>query len=133
MLHVPQMFLKIAGKSSNLTFSNFVTTSHVNYWNQVNSWKNYENSGMIRFAEINQDSSSYSVLQHIRRVATLKLVSRHCLRYLQIRLIMGGGGVVSEFMWGIVDLYLQELTISIFFKEWSGTKSFCPYVFFLFF
>ena len=35
---------KIAGKSNNyrfcyLTLSNCVTISHINYWNQVNSWK----------------------------------------------------------------------------------------------
>ena len=37
------------------------------------------------------------------KLATPKLVSRNCLRYLQTTLIMGGGELVSEFMWGIVD------------------------------
>ena len=60
--------------------------------------KIYGNSGMIHFAEINQVSSPYSMLQHIGRVTTPKLVSGHCLRYLQTTLIMGGGGMVSEFM-----------------------------------
>ena len=32
------------------------------------------------------------------RVATSKLMLRNCLRYLQTTLIMGGGGLVSEFM-----------------------------------
>ena len=60
--------------------------------------KIYENSGMIHFAEINQAPSPYSMLQHIERVATLKLVPRTCLRYLQGTLIIGGGGLVSEFL-----------------------------------
>ena len=38
-----------------LTSSNFVTISHMNYWDQVNfPGKIYGNSGMVHFAEINQ-------------------------------------------------------------------------------
>ena len=42
---ISKCFLKIPGKPHHsdficLTSSNFVTTSHINYWNQVNSWKN---------------------------------------------------------------------------------------------
>ena len=65
--------------------------------------KIYGNSGMVHFAGINQDPPSDSMLQHIGRVATRKLASRNCLRYLQTTLIMGGGELVSEFMWGIVS------------------------------
>ena len=57
-----------------------------------------ENSGMVHLAGINQAPSPYSMLQHIGRVATPKLVPRNCLRYLKTILIMGGGGLVSEFM-----------------------------------
>ena len=53
---------------------------------------------MIHFAGVNQAPSPYSMLQYIARVATPKLVSRNCLRYLQTSLIMGGGGLVTEFM-----------------------------------
>ena len=60
--------------------------------------KIYGNSGMVHFTEINQDPSPYSMLQYIGRVATPKLLPRNCLRYLQTTLIMGGGGLVSEFM-----------------------------------
>ena len=63
--------------------------------------KIYQNSGMIHFAEINQVPSPYSMLQHIGIVATTNLVPRNYLRYLQTTLIMGGGGLVSEFMWGM--------------------------------
>ena len=58
---------------------------------------------MVHFAEINQALSPYSMLQHIGRVATPKLVPRNYLRYMQTTLKMRGGGLVSEFMWGIVD------------------------------
>ena len=53
--------------------------------------KIYGNSGMVHFAEINQAPSLLSMLQHIRRVATPKLVPSTCLRYLQTTLIMGEG------------------------------------------
>ena len=47
------------------------------------------NSGMVHFAEINQASSPYSMLQHIGRVATTKFVPRNFLRYSQTTLILG--------------------------------------------
>ena len=53
---------------------------------------------MAYFVEINEAPSPYSMLKHIGRVATPMLVPRNCLRYLQTILIMGGGGVVSDFM-----------------------------------
>ena len=53
---------------------------------------------MVHFPEINQAPSPYSMLQHIGRVATPKVVPRDYLRYLQTTLIMGGWGLVSEFM-----------------------------------
>ena len=49
----------------------------------------YGNSGMVHFAEVNW--------KHIGRVARMKLVPRHCLRYLQTNLIMGKRGLVSGF------------------------------------
>ena len=57
---------------------------------------------MADFAEINQALPLYSMLQCIGRVATPKLVPSNCLRYLQTILVMGGVGLVSEFMRGIV-------------------------------
>ena len=53
---------------------------------------------MIHFAEIKQAPPPYSVLQNIGRVAAPKLVPRNYLRYLQTTMIIGGGGLVSEFM-----------------------------------
>ena len=55
--------------------------------------KIYENSEMVHFAETNQAPSAYSILQHIYRIATSKLLSRSCLRYLQAALIMRGKGI----------------------------------------
>ena len=45
--------------------------------------KIYGNSGMVHFEEIKRVLSPYSLLQHIERVATPKLVPINCLRYLQ--------------------------------------------------
>ena len=103
----PKCFFKIAGKSNNYQFylpasSNFVTISHINYWTKSISGKIYENSGMVHFAEKNQAPSPYSMLQYVSRVVAPKLVSKNCLGYLQTTSIMGVGGLVSEFMWGIV-------------------------------
>ena len=100
----PKYCLKIAQKLNNTDFiylvlSNFVTISRINYWDQVNSWKKKNgNSGMVHFAEINQPLFPWSILQHIARVATPKLLPRTCFRYLQRTLIIGGLGLVSEFM-----------------------------------
>ena len=60
---------------------------------------------MAHFAETNQAPPPYSMLQYVGRGVTPKLVPRNCLRYLQATLIMGEGGLVSEFMWGIVASY----------------------------
>ena len=57
---------------------------------------------MEYFAETNQVFPAYSMLRHIGRVATLKLVSRNCLRCLQTTLIIGTGGLAAEFMSGII-------------------------------
>ena len=62
------------------------------------SGKNFGNSGMVHLVEINQTPPPYSMLQYIGRVATPKLMPKNCLIYLQTTLIMGGGGLLSEFM-----------------------------------
>ena len=64
--------------------------------------KIFGNSGIDQFAEGNQTPPPYSMLHYIGRVATPKLWRRNCLRHLQTTLIMVGGGLVSDFMWGIV-------------------------------
>ena len=66
--------------------------------NQVNSWKNFCRFWNGPLCRINQTPSLFSMLQQIGRVATPKLLPRHCLRYLQTTLIIGGGGLVSEVM-----------------------------------
>ena len=88
--------------------------SHINYWDKSVPGKIYGNSGMVHFAEINQFPSPYSMLPDVRGVPTSKLVPRNCLRYLQTTLIMGGGGLVSEFMWVIVGNYLEFLYLLIY-------------------
>ena len=81
--------------------------THLQYLTKIIETKSvprkiYQTSGMVHFSEINQALSHYSMLQNISRAATPKLLQRNCLRYLQITSIMGGRGLVSEFMWGIV-------------------------------
>ena len=46
---------------------------------------------MAHFAEINQVSSPYLMLQYIGEVTSTRLVPRNCLRYLQTTLMMEGG------------------------------------------
>ena len=53
---------------------------------------------MVPFAEINQEPTSYSMLQHIGRIVVPKFGSRNCFGYLQATLIMEQGRLVSEFM-----------------------------------
>ena len=69
---------------------------------QLNSRKIPGSSGMDHFAKTNHTLSPYSMLQHIGRVATPRLVRRNCLRYFLTPLIMGEEGLDSEFMLGIV-------------------------------
>ena len=76
--------------------------SHINYWDQVNSWKNFWKFLIGTLCRNKSGPSPYSMLQYLGRVTTPKLVPRNCLRYLQTTLIMRVGGLVSEFMWGIV-------------------------------
>ena len=57
---------------------------------------------MVHLAKTNHVPPPCSMLQYIGRVATSTLMPRNCLRYLQTTLAMEGGGLVSEFMRGIV-------------------------------
>ena len=57
---------------------------------------------MVYFAETNQAPLPYSMIQHIGMEIIRKLVPINSLRYLQTTVVMGIGGLVSEFMWGIV-------------------------------
>ena len=92
----PNVFWKltknqITTESIDLTFSNFVTISHLNYREQSISCENSGNSGMVQFAELIQALPHYSMLQHNGRVAALNLVPRKCLRYLETILVIWGG------------------------------------------
>ena len=51
---------------------------------------------MVHYAEINQAPPPDSMLQHIGRIATPKLMPRNCLRYLQRTLITGEEGDWSQ-------------------------------------
>ena len=90
--------------SFGTTFSFIILPAifHMSYWDKSIPGKISGNPAMVHLAEINQVSSPYLMLQHIGGVATPNLVPRNCLRYLRTTLIVGGGELVSEFMWVIV-------------------------------
>ena len=44
---------------------------------------------MVHFAEMSMVPPPYSILHHVRGIATPGLVPRNCLRYLQTTLTMG--------------------------------------------
>lgn len=50
------------------------------------------NSEMVHYVEKDQTLSFYSMLHHIERVASSKLLPRNSLRYLKTTLIIDGGG-----------------------------------------
>ena len=60
---------------------NETAISHINYWDQVNFWKKVWKFWNGSFCRNKSSRSPYSLLQYIGRVATLKFVSRNCLRY----------------------------------------------------
>ena len=91
----PNIFKKLPENQTNtnfidLKFSNFLTISHIDYWDQVNSWKSLWKFWNRTFFKRNSGPFPHSILQDIGRVATPKLVQRNCLRYLQTTLIIAG-------------------------------------------
>ena len=100
-------FFKIVGKPNSYqffwpNFITFVTISCINYWDQINSWKNLWKLWNGPLAEINQATPLDSMLQHIGRVTIPMLVPRDYLIYLQTTVRTWGEGLVSESIWGIV-------------------------------
>ena len=78
------------------------TISHINYWHPLNSWKNFWKFCNGPRCRNKSGPSPLLNVAVIGRVPIPKLEPRNCLRYLQTTLIMGEGGLVSKFMWGIV-------------------------------
>ena len=105
---------QIINNSIYLTSTNFVAISCRNYWDLLNSWKNFFKFCNISPCRNKSGSSPYSVLQYIDRVATPKLVPRNCLRCLQKTLITGGGDLVSGFMWDIVTVPKPNIMYNLF-------------------
>ena len=109
-----------------LTSSNFVTICHINYWDQTNSWKNFQKIWNGPFWRYKSGSSPYSMFQNFGTVAARKLVPKNCHRYLHITLTTVGGGLVSEFIWGIVDLKVLKISgqvpIKSLFLDHLATK-----------
>ena len=77
------------------------TIPHINYWDQLNSRKNFWKFWNGPLYRNKSGPSPLLNAQYIGRAATPKLVPTDCLRYLQTTLIIGGGELASEFMSGI--------------------------------
>lgn len=84
----PKHFLKIAGKPSNYRYCKLLMRSQF-------LGKFLKLLKLSFFAEINQVPSPYSLLQHIGRVATTRLVPKNCLRYLDGNNIDNGKREIS--------------------------------------
>ena len=102
----PERFLKIAPKSNNyqfsyLTSSNFVTISHMIFWDQVNSWKNlwkFLNGPLYR-----NKSDLFSLLnvEAYWESSNTEVCTKE-LSQILANDIDGGRRGLGEFMWGIV-------------------------------
>ena len=95
------------------------TISHINYWDQVNSWKNlwkfwngplcWNKSGpfpLPNVAEYWQSSNTEACARNLSQILANNIDN-------------GGGGLVSEFMWGIVGLSRKQITIFMILFCWS--------------
>ena len=99
------------------TWSGWPTISQIKYWDQVNSWKIFWKFWNGLLYKNKSGPSPYSMLQYIGRVATPKLMPRNCLRYFKTTMIMGGGGLILEFMWCIVDRCYKVKCESLLHKK----------------
>ena len=59
---------------------------------------------MVRFAEISKAPPPYSILQHVEWMAAAIPYAKKLFQILVNNIDNWGGGLVSEFMWGIVAL-----------------------------
>ena len=107
VIYAQNVFLKssenqIVTNFIDLTSLHFVTIYRINYWDQVNSWKNLWKLWNDPLAKINQTTPLYSMLQHIGRVTIPMLAPRNYLIYLQTTVRTWGEVLVSESIRGIV-------------------------------
>ena len=66
--------MRLGWEKWNLTFE--TTISHINYWDQVNSWKNLLKFGNGLLCRNNSFSSSWSMLQDIGRVEKTEVCTK---------------------------------------------------------
>ena len=126
---VPNVFKKLPENQITadffyLTSSDFVITSQINYWDQVNSWKNlwkFWNGSLCR-----NKSSPFSLLNVAAywQSSNAEACAKKFSQILANNFNNGGGGLVSEFMWGIVAkgtaikirAYLSTILVIIFWN-----------------
>ena len=104
----PNVFLKLPENQITTNFiyptsSNFVTISHINYWDQVNSWKN-----LWKFwkGPLCRDKSGPFPLLNVAgywKSSNTEDCAKKLSHILANNFCHGRRGLVSEFMWGIVS------------------------------
>ena len=109
----PNVFFKLPENQTTTNFiyitsSNFVTIPHINYWDQVNSWKN-----LLKFwnGSLCWNKSGPFPLLNVAvywQSSDTETCAKRLSQILQTTLIMGGGGLVSEFTWGIAGDITKE-------------------------
>ena len=112
----PKCFLRIAGNKKSTHFiylisSNSVTIPHINYWDHVNSWKNFWKFWNGSLCRNKSGLSPKSMLQYVGRIALSKIEPRIHLKYLQTTLTIKTGGLVSGFILRYCLFFLPKVTI----------------------
>ena len=101
---------------------------HINYWAKSIPGKIYRNSGMVQFVEVNQATSSYSMLQDTTpKRSNTKACAKELSQILANSIDNWGERDWSEFMWSIVGSKLIKLELNkvtwvvTFVQKWNLT------------
>ena len=77
--------------------------SHINYWDQVNSWKISWNSGIVHFCRNKLGPSPLLNVAQYWKSSNTEACAKKLSQILANNIDIGVGGLVSEFMLGIVQ------------------------------
>ena len=93
-----------------LTSSNFVTISQINYWDHVNSWKNFWKFwNCPRCRNKSAPSPLLNVAAYCQS-SNIEACAKKLSRVLANNIEYGGRGFVSELVWGIVEHFRKQIT-----------------------
>ena len=108
MLHVSQMFFKIAGKSNNYQF---YLPDFLEFWDNISHNLLRTSRFLEKFMKILEWSTLQKQISPLHSTQCCSILEEQQLRSLYQETVSdtckqhwkwGGGGLVSEFMWGIV-------------------------------